>query len=185
MTTNKHLRELAEGVKHWGNSVADAWPADPDFNDSWVAGAIDEDGNKYPVIEVDADQYDAPGDSERLARFFTAANPATVLTLLDEIETLQGRCGKLVSALRRISYRASGYECRQAPTSDLQRAFSDLMKQADDALYCFYNEGIPRQRNCEYAGCCEPAVDEALCAVHLEDWREQQASDAVTQKGKP
>lgn len=95
MTTNKHLRELAEGVKHWGNSVADAWPSDPDYNDTWSAGAIDGDGNKYPVLEVDADQYDAPGDSERLARFFTAANPATVLALMDEIDLLRDQLDAL------------------------------------------------------------------------------------------
>jgi len=95
MTTNKQLREMAEDVAHWGISIADAWPSDPDFNDSWAAGTIDEDGNKFPVIEVDVDQYDAPGDSEKLARFFTAASPATVLILLDEIERLQAECEEL------------------------------------------------------------------------------------------
>lgn len=100
MTTNKQLRELAEGVKHWGSSIADAWPSDPDSNDTWSAGAIDEDGNKYPVIEVDADQYNAPGDSERLARFFTAANPATVLALLDAYEALQVECAQLRAAMQ-------------------------------------------------------------------------------------
>lgn len=80
------LRELAEGVTHWGSSFTHAWPSDPDFNDSWTVGSVDEDGNQYPIIEVDADFYDAAGDSEKLARFFTAANPATVLALLDECE---------------------------------------------------------------------------------------------------
>lgn len=99
MTTNKQLRELAEGAAHWSGSLAHVWPSDPDFNDAWTVGTIDEDGNKYPVIEVDADQYDAPGDSERLARFFTAANPAAVLSLLDTIEILQAECDALREAL--------------------------------------------------------------------------------------
>lgn len=96
MTTNKQqLREQAESVMHWSSSLTAAWPSDPDFTDAWTVGTIDEDGNRYPVIEVDADQYDAPGDSERLARFFTAANPATVLALLDDVEALQAECEKL------------------------------------------------------------------------------------------
>lgn len=104
MTANKQqLRERAESVMHWSSSLTAAWPSDPDFNDVWAVGAIDEDGNRYPVIEVDAaDQYDAPGDSERLARFFTTANPATVLTLLDDVETLQAEREKLAEALETL-----------------------------------------------------------------------------------
>ena len=98
---------------------------------------------------------------------------------LDAHKALQAECEKLVQALRRISYQASRHECRQTPTSDLQRAFADIMRQADDALYCFYNDMLHKQRFCEYAGCCEPAVAEALCHAHLEDWREQQAIDAA------
>lgn len=85
----QQLRELAEDVSLWGSSLSHAWPSDPDFNDAWTVGSIDEDGNEYPVIEVDADCYDAPGDSEKLARFAVAASPATVLALLDEIEALR------------------------------------------------------------------------------------------------
>lgn len=84
------LRELAEEAGHWSGSFTHTWQSDaPDYGGIWQVGVIDEDGNQYPVIEVDADQYDAPGDSGKIARFFAAANPATILALLNEIDRLK------------------------------------------------------------------------------------------------
>lgn len=60
-------------VRHWEKSLTAAWPADETHpQDEWVIGAIDEDGNKYEVITVNAYQYDAPGDSEKIARALIA-----------------------------------------------------------------------------------------------------------------
>ena len=60
-------------VSHWDKSLATAWPADEqDAQGAWIIGAIDEDDNKYEVITVEADQYDAPGDSEKIARALIA-----------------------------------------------------------------------------------------------------------------
>ncbi|WP_313135634.1 hypothetical protein [Stutzerimonas nitrititolerans] len=60
-------------VRHWEKSLTAAWPADETHpQDEWVIGAIDEDGNKYEVITVDAYQYDAPGASEKIARALIA-----------------------------------------------------------------------------------------------------------------
>lgn len=56
-------------VAGWEKSLVEAWPSDADDVDgAWVVGVIDEDGSKCPVITVEADQYDAPGDSEKIAR---------------------------------------------------------------------------------------------------------------------
>lgn len=78
-------------LKGWEKSLAAAWPADAeDTQGAWIIGAIDEDDNQYEVITVDAAQYDAPGESEKIARALitlwsqafatTAAQPAVTIT---------------------------------------------------------------------------------------------------------
>lgn len=65
MINATHMAELA----HWRTSLIDVWPADADDPEgAWIIGAIGQDGVKYDVITVEADQYDAPGDSEKIAR---------------------------------------------------------------------------------------------------------------------
>lgn len=65
--------ETLHAFRGWEKSLTAAWPADADHpQDEWVIGAIDEEGNKYDVITVDANQYDAPGDSEKIARALIA-----------------------------------------------------------------------------------------------------------------
>jgi len=89
MTADKQeLRRLAQSVAIWASSLNKAWPGDTENQEgAWVVGSLDdEDGEQYPVIEIDAEQYYAPGESEKIARFVSAANPAVVLELLDEIE---------------------------------------------------------------------------------------------------
>ncbi len=56
-------------VAHWEKSLANLWPVDEDdVQGDWQIGAVDEDGNRLPVITIEASQYDAPGDSEKIAR---------------------------------------------------------------------------------------------------------------------
>ena len=60
-------------VGHWERSLVATWPADEDdAQGAWVIGTTDEDGNRYEVITIEADQYDAPGDSEKIARAMIA-----------------------------------------------------------------------------------------------------------------
>lgn len=89
---NKHeLRRLAEGTKGWQNLV-ECWPADQEHSDAdWEVGAIDEDGNRYPVISINTQQYDCEDGAEKLARFIAAANPSAVLSLLDELKAANAR----------------------------------------------------------------------------------------------
>lgn len=61
------------GLPQWEQSLSSAWPADAeDAQGAWVIGVIDEEENKYPVATIEADQYDAPGDSEKIARAIIA-----------------------------------------------------------------------------------------------------------------
>lgn len=69
----EHQPCVISDVTHWEKSLAAAWPADEhDAQGAWIIGTTDEDGNKYDVITVEADQYDAPGDSEKIARALIA-----------------------------------------------------------------------------------------------------------------
>jgi hypothetical protein len=56
-------------VAHWEKSLVDMWPADEDDEQGdWHIGTIADDGYRLPVVTVEASQYDAPGDSEKIAR---------------------------------------------------------------------------------------------------------------------
>lgn len=66
------LVEAISPALHWAGSFRDAWPEDSEYpDDAWVVGAV-SDGEQYPIITVNADQYDAPGDSEKIARAIIA-----------------------------------------------------------------------------------------------------------------
>ena len=81
----KTLRELAEVVRDWGKRDH-AWAhPDPDCFDVALFGHISEDGEPYPVAEVNPDTYGHEGVSLQLAQFYAAASPAAVLALLDRV----------------------------------------------------------------------------------------------------
>lgn len=80
------LKALAEDVKGWGN-CNQAWLDHSEDEPAAVVGHISEDGDTYPVATIDCDQYYAAQDSLKLARFYAAANPETVLRLIAMIES--------------------------------------------------------------------------------------------------
>ena len=76
------LKALAEGMDGWPNKAAF------ECDDAWCVGAIDEDENLYPVIEIQTEQYDAFDASEPMAKYYAAANPPAILELLAERDAL-------------------------------------------------------------------------------------------------
>ena len=94
MTIDKDkLRVLAEATHGWQNLSA-SWRQDEDEdgdNFDWEVGATDESGNRYPVLTINTAQYDQEFDAEKLAAYYAAANPVTVLALLGEIERISAR----------------------------------------------------------------------------------------------
>lgn len=91
------LERLAEDVQGWSN-VSDAW-ANPDDEDqgvqmpTWIVGTIGDDVH-YDVAIVDCEQYSIPGESEKLAKFYAAANPAVMLELVRQIRELKRDAGR-------------------------------------------------------------------------------------------
>jgi len=76
------LKALAEGMDGWPNKNAF------EFDDAWCVGAIDEDENLWPVIEIQTEQYDAFDAAEPMAKYYAAANPPAILKLLAERDAL-------------------------------------------------------------------------------------------------
>ena len=75
------LEATAQRVTGWKNCNA-AWLDTSEDESAAVVGSIDEDGRTFPVATIDCDQYYAGEDSLPLAKFYAAANPATVLELV-------------------------------------------------------------------------------------------------------
>lgn len=84
------LKTLAQDVTGWSN-CSQAWLDSSEDEPAAVVGHIDDDGNEYAVATVDCDQYYAGDDSIKLARFYAAANPDTVLRLIARIEKLEAK----------------------------------------------------------------------------------------------
>lgn len=54
--------------QQWAKSLSCCWPKYLDDKDGdWCIGTIDEDGNLYEVLLVEASQYDAAGESQKIA----------------------------------------------------------------------------------------------------------------------
>lgn len=57
----------------WSKSLTHCWPDDKDDRDGdWCVGCIDEEGNFYEVVKVEASQYDAGGESQKIAEAIVA-----------------------------------------------------------------------------------------------------------------
>lgn len=74
------LEKLAKAVPGWSNCNK-AWLDTSEDVSAAVVGHINEDGECYPVITVDCDQYYS-GDSLNLAKFYAAANPSAISELI-------------------------------------------------------------------------------------------------------
>lgn len=102
MSDYSKLKELAEATKGWDN-LKSCWPEeteDGDLEVNWFVGAVTEDDDKYPVLEVNTAQYDALEDAGRLARYYAAANPSAVLALIAENERLERKNANQSESIR-------------------------------------------------------------------------------------
>jgi len=78
------LKALAEGAKGWSN-CNQAWLDTSEDTACATVGHITEDGETYPLAVIDCEQYYS-GDSLLVAKYYAAANPASVLALLADLE---------------------------------------------------------------------------------------------------
>ncbi|UNY40178.1 hypothetical protein KLEP174_gp56 [Pseudomonas phage vB_PcuM_ KLEP17-4] len=78
------LRAQQPGVvlpEQWSKSFSECWPVEQDDPEGdWAVGTVMRDGDEIycPVIMIEAAQYDAPGESEKIAKALVAIlNPNT------------------------------------------------------------------------------------------------------------
>lgn len=98
------LRKLAQDTDGYG-SCKYAWPHD-EHDGVAVVGQI-HDGEKYHVAEIDTGQYFADEEAIKLAEFYAAANPATVLALMDELDRLRTDRDHVTSMFEITSHQLS------------------------------------------------------------------------------
>ena len=134
MSDYSKLKELAEATKGWDN-LKSCWPEeteDGDLEVNWFVGAVTEDDDKYPVLEVNTAQYDALEDAGRLARYYAAANPSAVAALIAENERLQG----CEDVLRQLASHvgAGGYNAPEVDPETFARKIMDGINILNDPM---------------------------------------------------
>ena len=82
------LRLLVQAVIGWG-CCNQAWLDQSEDTPAVVVGHINEDGETYPVVTIDCDQYSAAGQSLPLGKFYAAANPAVINEILNRLEAAE------------------------------------------------------------------------------------------------
>jgi hypothetical protein len=94
------LEGLADSVKGWNMTNAFQEPEEGCLPEDWEwhVGQIDEDDNRYPLMNVDAHQYDS-GDSEKLARYYAACNRDKILSMAKELRRLRAENAELAKSL--------------------------------------------------------------------------------------
>jgi len=90
------IEALAVGVKGWNMTHAFQEPEEGFLPEDWEwhVGQIDEDDNRYPLLNVNAHQYDS-SDSEKLARYYAACNRDTILSMAVELRRLRAENAEL------------------------------------------------------------------------------------------
>lgn len=112
------LRALTQAVSGWSN-CNHAWLDTSEDVAAAVVGHIDESGETYPVATIDCDQYYAAHQSLPLAKFYAAANPATISELLGRLEAAESE------ALEEARLNGMGSEREAALLAKLEAAKKD------------------------------------------------------------
>ncbi len=144
------LQALADRNQGWAN-CNQCWPMDGAPPGVFHVGTIDEDGNRYPLLMIDTEQYYAEEQGADLANYYATFNPGTVAELLRRLRAaetarieaqadaqhltadlnrsrLANDEGKLWSFLCRVM--AKGAELAQIPEREKMRALIDAHASA-------------------------------------------------------
>ncbi|QBF63438.1 hypothetical protein DOM02_23430 [Pseudomonas aeruginosa] len=99
MDTNK-LKELAEKL---APAYQEPWESHRHSASAVTVGAVGEDGEYSDFIDVRISDYSAFDEhDDELGQWIAAANPKTVLALLDEIDRLKAENEELRGALQAV-----------------------------------------------------------------------------------
>ena len=102
--TDELLAEIEDGAKcasHWNLDACFQIVEEGYLPDEWYwhIGHYDE-GNQYPVLLVDTDQYDAPpSDAKAVARHYANCGSRNIIALITELRRLRAENAELAQSL--------------------------------------------------------------------------------------
>lgn len=100
-----------------------------------MVGHINEDGETYPVVTIDCDQYSAAGQSLPLGKFYAAANPAVINEILNRLEAVEEERDTLRAELtdlrNSMAFRTSLIGRIEAEREDLYALIAAVKKQVN------------------------------------------------------
>ncbi|EPH0529445.1 ead/Ea22-like family protein [Pseudomonas aeruginosa] len=100
MTDTNKLKELAEKL---APAYQEPWESHRHSASAVTVGAVGEDGEYSDFIDVRISDYSAFDEhDDELGQWIAAANPKTVLALLDEIDRLKAENEELRGALQAV-----------------------------------------------------------------------------------
>ena len=136
------LRRLVQAVSGWGN-CNQAWLDQSEDIPAVVVGHIGEDGETYPVVTIDCDQYSAAGQSLPLGKFYAAANPAVINEILNRLEAAEKERDALRAELtdlrNSMAFRTSLIGRIEAER-DALRARIEAMEKQEPVAWCATDE---------------------------------------------
>lgn len=101
MTDTKKLKEMAEKL---APVYQDPWESHRHSASAVTVGTVGEDGEYSDFIDVRISNYSAFDEhDDELGQWIAAANPKTVLALLDEIDRLKAENEALRGALEQLA----------------------------------------------------------------------------------
>jgi hypothetical protein len=128
------LRLLVQAVIGWG-CCNQAWLDQSEDTPAVVVGHINEDGETYPVVTIDCDQYSAAGQSLPLGKFYAAANPAVINEILNRLEAVEEERDALRAELtdlrNSMAFRTSLIGRIEAEREDLYTLIAAVKKQVN------------------------------------------------------
>ncbi len=141
MIDTKELRLLVQAVIGWG-CCNQAWLDQSEDTPAVVVGHINEDGETYPVVTIDCDQYSAAGQSLPLGKFYAAANPAVINEILNRLEAAEEDAAHQKALADSALRVAEGWEekCHtlRAKIERMDGALESLLIRCDDSDSAMY-----------------------------------------------
>lgn len=134
MGTKTELRELARRAPlgPWQKSDVDGWSVDRDGDGSTEWSAIKDSSGKVILLGVDySEEIFGDLDTDPVREFVAAANPAVIISLLDELEASRDMATVGESLMQAIKAHADdGWHPANCPSEIV----GDLRNQRDEAV---------------------------------------------------
>lgn len=108
MVDEQKLRQLAESAKGWAIDKVHQDQEDLNMGIALVGGEND-DGSFAKVMSIETGLYFAEEKAALLAHFYAVANPAAILSLLDELQTLREERDSMLQAITDPENQPSQY----------------------------------------------------------------------------